>query len=164
VKIFTLYQPWATLIALRIKNYETRAWGTRYRGLIAIHAAKCPVKNSEIESILHGAGGCSIKLEEVLSQNLPLGAIVGVAELTDCQIMSDRRDPRHTIPEAYAYIGDQTALEIAVGDWRAGRCAWKLENILALPTPIPYRGYQGLRGLDPVIVQQIERCNGLGVG
>jgi hypothetical protein len=33
-------QPWATLVALGATQYETRGWRPRYRGPIAIHAAK----------------------------------------------------------------------------------------------------------------------------
>jgi activating signal cointegrator 1 len=40
VKAISLWQPWATLIALGEKKFETRSWLTNYRGQIAIHAAK----------------------------------------------------------------------------------------------------------------------------
>ena len=38
VKILTLKQPWATLVAEGIKKYEFRSWKTKYRGKILIHA------------------------------------------------------------------------------------------------------------------------------
>lgn len=40
MKVITLIQPWATLIALGEKQIETRSWSTKYRGEIAIHAGK----------------------------------------------------------------------------------------------------------------------------
>lgn len=40
MQALSLWQPWATLIAIGAKTIETRSWGTRYRGRIAIHAAK----------------------------------------------------------------------------------------------------------------------------
>lgn len=40
MKAITLWQPWASLIAIGAKKYETRSWKTNYRGPIAIHAAK----------------------------------------------------------------------------------------------------------------------------
>ena len=40
MKALTLYQPWATLIAIGAKKIETRSWGTNYRGPLAIHAGK----------------------------------------------------------------------------------------------------------------------------
>ena len=38
MKIITLKQPWATLIAEGYKDYEFRTWNTKYRGEILIHA------------------------------------------------------------------------------------------------------------------------------
>lgn len=46
MKALTLTQPWATLVALGEKSIETRSWPTQYRGLLAIHAAKCFRKSS----------------------------------------------------------------------------------------------------------------------
>ena len=40
MRALTLYQPWATWVADRMKRYETRSWSTPYRGQLAIHAAK----------------------------------------------------------------------------------------------------------------------------
>lgn len=40
MKVPSLWQPWASAIALGLKTWETRGWATSYRGLIAIHAAK----------------------------------------------------------------------------------------------------------------------------
>lgn len=39
MKAITIWQPWASLIACGVKQYETRSWPTKYRGPIAIHAA-----------------------------------------------------------------------------------------------------------------------------
>lgn len=36
----SLWQPWASALAIRSKRNETRSWATSYRGPIAIHAAK----------------------------------------------------------------------------------------------------------------------------
>lgn len=40
MKALSLWQPWATLIAIGAKQYETRGWSTPYRGPLIIHAAK----------------------------------------------------------------------------------------------------------------------------
>ncbi len=39
MKALTLWQPWASLIAIGAKSIETRSWATPYRGRLAIHAA-----------------------------------------------------------------------------------------------------------------------------
>lgn len=40
MKALTIYQPWATLIAIGAKHIETRSWSTKYRGPLAVHAGK----------------------------------------------------------------------------------------------------------------------------
>ena len=40
MKVLTIKQPWASLIAEGIKKYEFRTWKTKYRGDLLIHAGK----------------------------------------------------------------------------------------------------------------------------
>lgn len=40
MKVLTIKQPFATLIAEELKEYEFRTWKTKYRGEILIHAGK----------------------------------------------------------------------------------------------------------------------------
>ncbi|MBD2019381.1 ASCH domain-containing protein [Leptolyngbya sp. FACHB-36] len=95
IRILSLWQPWASFIAWRLKQYETRSWYTAYRGLIAIHAAKRQVDAEGLHLIdqvfqlsgSHQRGICEVK-------SYPLGAIVAVCELTDCRVM------RHSHPQA----------------------------------------------------------------
>ena len=40
MKVITIKEPWATLIAEGYKEYEFRVWKTNYRGEVLIHAGK----------------------------------------------------------------------------------------------------------------------------
>lgn len=40
MRALSLLQPWASFVAHCLKEFETRSWGTGYRGPIAIHASK----------------------------------------------------------------------------------------------------------------------------
>jgi hypothetical protein len=40
MKCISLHQPWASLVVVGAKRYETRHWSTAVRGQILIHAAK----------------------------------------------------------------------------------------------------------------------------
>lgn len=124
----SLTQPWAQLVVMGQKQYETRSWGTPYRGLLAIHASKgFP---AEARVLVHdypftGALHC-------LPGDLPLGAIIGTVELVGCQVMTG---------EEYMQMSRK---ELAFGDWSEGRYAWALKNPKVLPEPIPYKGALGL--------------------
>ncbi len=174
IKIITLHQPWASLIALRLKQYETRSFRTQHRGLIAIHAAKRPFISEDgltkldkeannvwlkALKLAHESGLLTDQSRVPFAHQLPLGSIVAIAELTDCQIMGNPH-PQLMRPDRTAFIKEQTPLELAVGDWQPGRYAWKLQNILTLPQSIACRGYQGMRNLpaelELAINQQIN--------
>jgi len=136
MKALSLWQPWATLIALGYKRVETRSWPTQYRGPIAIHAAKRTPGDLEINIMLSLlASGRTPDLPAI--DRLPLGAIVATAELVDCERMT------------WAFIQSQPELELDVGDWRVGRYAWALTNVVRLPEAIPARGAQGLWDWTP---------------
>ena len=40
IKAISLWQPWANLIAVGAKKYETRSWKTNYRGALLICASR----------------------------------------------------------------------------------------------------------------------------
>lgn len=87
MKILTVKQPWASLIAHGIKNIENRTWKTPFRGRISIHASQISVKNKfgalndNQKKLACNAGLIGIHFDE-----LPLGAIIGSVEIIDCVI------------------------------------------------------------------------------
>lgn len=50
MKVLTLKQPWASLVANGYKIYEFRSWKTKYRGEILIHAG-CGVDKEWLEKV-----------------------------------------------------------------------------------------------------------------
>ncbi len=57
VRAITLWQPWASLVALGLKRFETRSWPTNYRGKLLIHAATRIEKYEEKEAIANKLKG-----------------------------------------------------------------------------------------------------------
>lgn len=142
MKAISLWQPWATLMAIGTKKIETRPWGTSYRGPLAIHAAKkwdaellgiCT--EPYFEEVLMQEFRCTTRrhLEVELPTRLPFGAFVAVVDLHDCVGIEDCTIPDD--PHEYAF-GDYTR--------DAGRFALKTRDRVRLPRPIPYRGAQRL--------------------
>lgn len=134
MKGLTIWQPWASFIALGLKDYETRSWATSYRGPLAIHAAKRPIKVDVdmVQMISTYKAETDGAHYQELFVSAPLGAIIAVGELVDCIAMT---------PE---FIEQQTRLERAVGFWSAGRYALKLAGVRQLPEPFLLSGRQGL--------------------
>lgn len=131
-KALTLHQPWATIIALGLKQVETRSWPTAYRGPLAIHAGRAPLEPGMLTVCTALANaGLGVTLVQVETAVYPLGAIVATCDLVGCVRMEEE-----TIKQA-------RLVERCLGDWKPGRFAWHLDNIRPC-APIHARGAQGL--------------------
>lgn len=152
MKALSLWQPWASAVAVGSKVIETRSWSTSYRGPIAIHAAK----RRSIDELIHfnacwnwqGALrklGCSFGGKS-LKELLPFGSIIAVAELVECRPtdtftvaeLDQVRYPEVDAGHLYAWTERQ------MGDFSPGRFGWVLSNIRQLETPVPFTGRQQL--------------------
>jgi activating signal cointegrator 1 len=142
VKALSLTQPWATAIAVGIKQWETRSWPTSVRGEIAIHAAKgYPRWAKNFTKEEQDAG-------RLPHGDLPLGAIVCLAELVECR----------QAQTAAQEIGE---IEKMYGDYAEGRFAFKLVNIRPLVKPVLWRGALGFWSVEwdlhRLISEQLKR-------
>jgi len=148
MKALTIHQPWASLLAIGAKRYETRGWATKYRGAIAIHAGKAKVIDLREETMLAASRCLGIDAGDPLMyrqamDSLPRGAVIAVAALVDCHEIYARADGAICI----APRGVETVLsgdERAFGLWESGRFAWELADVRILPAPCPAMGQQGL--------------------
>ena len=162
MKAITIWQPWATLLPLGIKLYETRSWATSYRGPIAIHAAalklpqvlkRCfPGEDDKLmflEAIAKGMKGSSGEIMDLLN-GFPTSSIVATARLIECHKISSLYGTRpmcfgneRIIRRADGITFSPNETELMLGDWTPGRYAWEFADMKAIP-PIPARGKQWL--------------------
>jgi len=149
-KALSLWQPWATLCAIGAKEYETRSWGTRYRGPLVIHAAKVSEHADLLDDAIY-----RIKTDPPLVGSFhhytikalydfyecdpgtlipypELGYALCVVDLVDCVKMT---------PELIRSLPER---ERVFGRWELDRYAWKLANIRRFALPVQMRGSQGL--------------------
>ena len=119
MKAITIKQPFASLIAAGIKEYEFRTWKTNYRGEILIHAG-LGVDKKALNKFAEYKVDC------------PAGCIVAKAVLTDCIKVDDafREVLKKKNPLIYHSIIKHT-------EWEG--YAFKLEQIEAVE-PIPAKG------------------------
>lgn len=154
MKVISLWQPWATLIAWGLKEYETRHWWTSYRGPLAIHAAKRKMTSEDKALLSH----LHFLAPEVMQQinEIPYGAIVAIANLQSCRVMvPSLQGATEFARECKFSIEAQTDLERLVGNWQPGRYAWQLGQVRYV-NPIPLQGRQGLWPADPETVAAIK--------
>lgn len=109
MKVITIKQPFATLIAEGLKEYEFRTWKTKYRGELLIHAGK-------------GVDRKAMKKFEHLHLKYPSGCIIAKVNLTDCIPIDDlfRKTLAKKDPLVYSSI-------IKHSEWEG--YGFKLENV-----------------------------------
>lgn len=157
MKCISLWQPWATLIIIGAKHYETRSWWTSYRGPLLIHASKKLDEDSlslcldePFRSALVAAGIQKIG-------DLPRGFILGQVQLADCLRSNGRLgrgDPY--ILQGGTQIGYP---EQDFGDFSVGRFAFHLTNFKRFQTPIPLRAFQGIFNVpDELVAEQLAKA------
>lgn len=126
MRVLTIWQPYASAIALGLKKYETRSWQTRHRGPIAIHASVKPLNRERM----------ALAKKYNILDKLEFGKIVVICDLIDCIPMTDE------------FIAAQSDMERDFGDWRVGRFAWKLRVVRVIMPPISAGGRQGIWRTD----------------
>lgn len=137
MKAITIKQPWATLIALGEKRFETRGWQTKYRGELAIHAGKQVDRDAclepEIKAALVRNGILSISM-------LPTGSVIATATLKDCIRSAE------TWTDGYVLENGELVYspEYDFGDFTPGRYAWDLRDVKQFPHPVPAKGQLSL--------------------
>jgi hypothetical protein len=143
IRAISLWNPWALLVAIEAKRYETRHWTASYRGPLIIHAAKKwdgdlrnTCRMNVFKAALEPKGYSFANVGETCGAALcvvDLVAIHRTADLVETINSSERK----------------------FGDWTAGRYAWEIQNVRRFRQPIPMKGHQGFWD-DEVDLDELE--------
>jgi len=125
LKIITIKQPWATLIAAGYKKYEFRSWKTKYRGPLLIHAGK-------------GIDSQAMKRFEDLNLSYPKSKIIALVQLEDCILIDDIFNSQLLNENNKVYGTDD----------KIGLYAWKLSNIENVNINEDIKGRLGLWNIE----------------
>lgn len=129
LRALTLWQPWAHAVAhlgKRIENRPWRPWPSIVGQVVAIHAAAKVSLADEAEA----AAFIRQRTGHVVPGGVPRGAIVATARV----------------------MGVVTA---SASPWFMGPYGWTLDDVIALPAPVPCRGAQGLWPVPPEVAAQV---------
>ena len=128
MKVITIKQPFATLIAEGLKEYEFRTWKTKFRGEILIHAGK-GIDKKAMERYKH------------LNLDYPSGKIIAKATITECVYVDDKLKEELQEKNPLVYYG----ILKKDSDWDG--YGFKLENIEKIE-PIEINGKLSLWDYD----------------
>ncbi len=146
MKAITLWQPWATLVALGVKTIETRSWTTAYRGPLAIHAAARRPKFTDMKHLVgdqpaawnawYDSGMVAADGE---TDYMPLGAVVAICTLVDVVPMVG---PGNVVGPS-VYVADPSSADFPSPD---GPWGWQVNP---LGREVPYHGWIDFRDQAP---------------
>jgi hypothetical protein len=131
MKALTIRQPWAWAIVHAGKDIENRNWPTKYRGQIAIHAAKGLTRTEYAEMVDYIQHHYKYKKEIPSYEKMIRGAIVGVADLIDCVPSSKSK-------------------------WFEGEYGFVLKNVRPI-TPIVCSGALGFWNMSDDIMKKLNK-------
>ncbi len=120
MKVITLKQPWATLVAEGIKKYEFRSWKTNYRGKLLIHAG-IGVDKEAMQKVKH------------LGLKFPSRKIIACVDLIDCLLLDEQLNNK--------IINEKN---IAYGNKVRTGYAWKIDNVIKIDSDSNVNGKLGL--------------------
>ena len=124
MKVITLKQPWATLVAEGIKKYEFRSWKTNHRGKLLIHAGS-------------GIDKEGMEMVKNLDLEYPSKRIIAEVEIIDCLEIDEELNNK--------IISENN---IAYGNKKRNGYAWKLDNITKINNSKEISGKLGLWNID----------------
>tara|TARA_R100001086_G_scaffold14820_1_gene7345 strand:+ start:148 stop:597 length:450 start_codon:yes stop_codon:yes gene_type:complete len=142
MKVLSVRQPWAYLIVAGYKPVENRTWNTSYRGPLLIHASKAmepddfPVQRQWIKE-----SGIMIP------EDLPRGAIVGSATLTD---VHDWASPPYT-----GFVPGQ--VKYSPSPWFEGPYGFEMADAVEFVEPIQCRGQLGIRDVSDSLAARVSK-------
>lgn len=124
MKVITLKQPWATLVAEGIKQYEFRSWKYNYRGEILIHAGT-------------GIDKDAMKKVESLNLEYPQKRIIAKVTIEDCLELNEELNKEICSSNTMVY-----------GNKNRTGFVWKLKDVSKLNIEKIISGKQGIWNYD----------------
>ena len=152
----SLWQPFASLIADRIKMTETRHWHPRAELLgdrIAIHATKRKISKDDWLSFPDAMQKAIIdEWGPSFERDIPYGAIVATAVLSDVgRVVRKDSERLGCVQINFMQDPSETLTSIPTdpfGDYSSGRCIWFLRSIEKLKVPIECSGQRNFWNCD----------------
>ncbi len=142
IKVISLWEPWATAMARKLKKNETRCWPISYRGWLGIQAAKKEYRPRDYDfpfnQMVQGAGIWPHHLVTTY------GKLLCIVKLVGCEKTGLVREAISEAERNWGNYADQDE------DTGKQRFAWITSpaDLIKLPEPIPIRGRQGLFDLE----------------
>ena len=146
MKAISLWQPYASAMALGLKQNETRSWYLNPTGeLTAICAAKKQSGELRVKfNDLKLNGKIGLGFYDYSYGELPFGFVVAVGRFC-------------ASGNVELFVNEHLSIhERLLGDYSPGRFVWRFENIVELKNPVSVIGRQGIFNLPPDVEAKVR--------
>lgn len=162
IRGFSLWQPWASLVAIGAKRFETRDWRVGYRGYLAIHATKKFTKD-DMELAEEDYFKEALAVQYGSAKDLPTSAIVAVVRLmnifpSEWFAMEGQEEAAERATLLTGNVIRISKPEMIFGNYDPNRFGWQLEERRQLRTPLPCKGAQGLWSIPADVLPQLRQA------
>lgn len=138
MKMLSIRDPWATLIARGVKDVENRSWRTNHRGPVLIHASRGYDQHAHHDPVAADAFLNDDRVRKLSrTRDMKPGHVLAVAELVDAH---------QNRPYTKCGGGHLCSPWGQSGTWH-----FTLTNVRRLTDPFPWVGHLGIR--DTTIVR-----------
>lgn len=144
MKVLSIRDPWATLIARGVKDVENRSWSTRYRGPLAIQVSQNYDMGAHLDPVAAAAFVDDDRVRKIKRDEMPRGVIIAVVDLVDCHA------PAQAVCRGLTPNGSRCSLWAQPGTYH-----FRLENARMLAEPVPSKGSLGIRDLTPDVTARV---------
>jgi hypothetical protein len=154
----TLWRPWPEcfLLGHRPKRVENRPWYPQWAMGPWQTGVACGLHDSQLWLALHAGQRLDREALQDLRQVAPElqegrpGEIVAVCWLARVLDVEEL----HRLSEASGHLAEEIVRNLP---WICGPYAWEVDQVRALPEPVPCKGAQGLWKLPPEVLEQVRR-------
>lgn len=151
MKALTLSQPFAHLVTIGAKRWETRSVKWKHRGELAIHSsANIPKRFLELCDQWPFSKYIKIAI-------FSTGFITALVDVEDC-IESESALDLIRQPHAQREVVWRRKEEEAFGDYSPGRFVYRLENLRRLAYPVKCKGALGLWSVPPTVEAKVREA------
>lgn len=157
MKALTIWQPWASLIAIGAKPYEFRGWKPPARLIgqrIAIHAGKRPMRKTEIRALSRGLLGVAGSTNPCLRRDVALPFVQSVLREEGGLFEQEMVEVPYSALVATAIVGEAKSGDVVAREFGVEiapalegdsfNWGWPLIDIRPLGPSLPCAGAQGL--------------------
>lgn len=157
MKALTLLHPWAAMVRIGAKHFETRPFPTAHRGRLAIHVSRKwtpELERKSLEMPYRRDLAAALGIDYPNQLRAWRGHVIYIVQLVQCWLITPDGLMNHADPTKTRI--DLLEPELSYGEYTPGHYAWQLAYVEPI-TPMRAMGQQNIWNWDERPMQKRPR-------